>query len=263
MTDPDWIAFGEPLIKGLKIYHRYAALGLENIPRKQGAIIVVNHSLATYDILMLMHSIFEQTGRLPRPLVDRLVTKAPILGAITSRVGCLSASPLHAHHLLEQNQLVVVAPGGMAEAIRPHTERYRTLWKERKGFIRLSINTGAPVILAFCPDSDDLFKVYDAHLTQWMYRSLRLPFMLARGLGPTPLPRPIKLKHYISAPLIPPPPPHTPTQEQSAVEDFHSEVSHQANELMNRATRLQKRRRGHQKNHQSGPSPTTSSPSSS
>ena len=242
--DPDWIALGEPIIKGLKVYHRYAAMGLEHIPRKHGAIIVVNHSMATYDILMLMHSIFEQTGRLPRPLVDRLVMRTPLIGPLSRRVGCLSASPLNAHHLLEQNQLVVVAPGGMAEAIRPYTERYRTLWKDRKGFIRLALNTQVPVILAFCPDSDDLYKVYDAPITRWMYRYLRLPMMLARGLGPTPLPRPVKLRHYISAPLLPPPAAKNEGAEEELIEQFHGEVTAKAEELMNRSTRLQRRQEG-------------------
>lgn len=242
MIDPDWIALGEPIIKGLKVYHRYAAIGLEHIPRSQGAIIVVNHSLATYDILMLMHSIFEQTGRLPRPLVDRLLMRSPVLGKLSQRVGCLSASPLHAHHLLEQNQLVVVAPGGMAEAMRPYTKRYQTLWKERKGFIRLALNTQMPVILAFCPDSDDLYKVYDTPLTRWMYQHLRLPMMLARGLGPTLLPRPVKLRHYISAPLLPPPAAQGHEEEEQLIEEFHKVVTTKAEELMSRSRRLQNKR---------------------
>ena len=203
MANPDFIALLEPVIKGLKIYHRYAVSGLDYIPRKGRAIIVVNHSLATYDILMLIHSIYDQTGRLPRPLVDRLIGHIPMLSTITHELGCITGSPENAQQLLAEEQLIVVAPGGMAEAIRPHTQRYQTKWQDRKGFVRLAVNTNSPIILAFCPDSDNLYKVYDTKITRFMYRYLRLPMIIARGLGPTILPRPVKLKHFISEPIIP------------------------------------------------------------
>lgn len=232
MTDYDLVALFEPVVRTLKVYHRYSVAGLEHIPRRQRGIIVVNHSLATYDIGMLIHSIYRSTGRFPRPLVDRLIEKIPPLKALCFRMGCAPGRPSVARNLLEDEQLVLVAPGGMGEAIRPHTEKYQIKWDSKRGFIRLAIDTNTPIILAFCPQSDDLYKVYDAEITRFFYRHFRLPMMVMRGVGPTLLPRPVKLRHYISSPIIPPKKPASRAEYESAVDHFHTEVTRRAIEMM-------------------------------
>lgn len=238
MTDPDFIALLEPLVKGLKVYHRYAVSGLEHIPTRGKGIVVVNHSLATYDILMLIHSIFDRTGRITRPLVDRWFEHVPIIESMLSRLGCVSGTPDNARHLLEGEQLVLVAPGGMEEAIRPHTQRYQTKWEDRRGFVRLAITTQSPIILAFCPDSDQLYKVYDTKITRMMYRYLRVPMILARGIGPTIVPRPIKLKHFISEPILPPDLPKNKSNLDQNIETLHKIVSQEAEVLMQKAQKI-------------------------
>ena len=62
-------------LKGLKLYHRYSVHGLENIPAKGPCMIVCNHSLITYDILMLMSEIVENYERYPFCLVDTFLVK--------------------------------------------------------------------------------------------------------------------------------------------------------------------------------------------
>lgn len=224
MIDHDLVALFEPVIRGLKVYHRYSVSGLEHVPARSAGIIVVNHSFATYDICMLIHSIHRYTGRFPRPLVDRLFHKIAPLRSFTSRLGCVPGEPQAARTLLEENHLIVVAPGGMGEAIRPYTQKYQIQWSGKQGFVRLAIDCQTPLVLAFCPESDDLYKVYDAKLTQFFYRHFRLPMMFTRGLGPTLLPRPVKLKHYISPPIIPPPRPSDPQEYQKVVDEFHRHV---------------------------------------
>ena len=83
--------------------------------------------------------------------------------------------------------------GGMREALRPGDERYGVKWDKRKGFVRLSLRTGAPLVLAACPDADRLFHVYENRLTKLAYKRLHLPVPLVRGWGPTLLPRPVSL----------------------------------------------------------------------
>ncbi|MCY4381250.1 MAG: lysophospholipid acyltransferase family protein [Proteobacteria bacterium] len=230
MTDHDIIELIEPVIRTLKIYHRYSVSGLEHIPKKGRGIIVVNHSLATYDICMLIHSIYIRTGRMPRPLVDRLFEKLPLINTLFTRLGCVPGRQCHAQNLLLEDQLILVAPGGMAEAIRPYTERYQIKWQDKRGFIRLAITSQTPIILAFCPSSDDLYKVYDTQITRWCYRNLRLPMMFVRGLGPTLFPRPVKLKHYISPPIMPPQVTHNDPEQ--VIDLFHEKVMEQAKSMM-------------------------------
>ena len=147
---------------------------------------------------------FVRTGRFPRPLIDRLFEKIPLLYSFSYKLGCVSGRQHHAQNLLLEDQLIVVAPGGMEEAIRPHTEKYQIKWQKKRGFVRLAIDTQTPIFLAFCPHSDDLYKVYDTQVTRWCYRHLRIPMLFMRGLGPTLMPRPVKLKHFISEAIVPP-----------------------------------------------------------
>lgn len=200
-VDHDLVSILLPFVELLRMYHRHEVVGLENIPEKGGGLIVVNHSLATYDIVLLWAAIYEQTGRLTRGLVDRLFYKVPGVGPFITGLGVAEGSPLNAARLLKSGELVCVAPGGMREALRPSSHRYKIDWGSRKGFARLAAEQGVPIILAACPRADELYDVFPSPLTRWAYERLKIPLFFARGVGPTPIPRPIKLTHYLSKPM--------------------------------------------------------------
>lgn len=188
----------------VKRYHSYQVQGLEHIPKTGPGLLVVHHSLATYDILLLGLSIFEQTGRVVRALGDRLIFKIPGLKHWASSLGVVEGHPGNARELLAKGEIVMVAPGGMREALRSSHEKYHIDWKDRTGFAALAIDARVPVIPAACPKADDLYTSYKNPLTTWFYEHLRIPLPIARGLGPTLLPRPEILTHYIGSPLLPP-----------------------------------------------------------
>lgn len=201
MDRDELIAKVLPLMQAARLYHKHEVVGSENIPTKGSALIVVNHSLATYDIVLLMTALYTELHRLPRPLIDRLFFKVPYVGDLASMFGAVQGSQNGALDLLRHGELVTVAPGGMREALRPSSERYQIRWERRFGFVRLAMRAQAPIILAACPKADDLYDVYPSSVTAWMYRNFKVPIFLARGLGPTPLPRPVKLVHYLSEPF--------------------------------------------------------------
>ena len=214
----------EPVAKALRLYHRHQVIGIDNLPKRGKSLLVANHSLATYDMALLIHAIYYETGRFVRPLVDNLFYKIPFLGKLMDSVGCQEGTKENARQLLEERNLVLVAPGGMREALRPSSEKYTTLWDKRKGFAKLSIETNTPVILAICPRADDLYKVYPNTLTKWMYKHLKVPFFLATGVGGTPLPKPVRLVHFLSAPIRPPKMSEDPAIFEKQVAEFHAKV---------------------------------------
>ncbi len=226
-----------PILQAARVYHRHQVVGMEHIPRVGSALIIGNHSLATYDIMLLMLAILEQVERLPRPLIDRLFFKIPLLGELCAFFGAVQGSHEGAAKLLRSGELVTVAPGGMREALRPSRERYQIRWQRRLGFVRLSMQTRTPIILAACPRADDLYDVYPSHLTAWFYRHLKLPIFLARGIGLTPLPRPVKLVHYLSEPLMPPPMPRQKERREEAVLKFQQRIVDRMHELIAEALR--------------------------
>ncbi len=209
-------------------YHRYEVKGLENIPRHGSALVVFTHSLATYDILLFGAAVYFERQRLIRALADRLVMKTPLLSAFARSVRATVGEPQAAARLLREGHLVGVAPGGMREALRSFRHRYRIDWRRRYGFSRLAIATQAPVILAACPAADDLYTVIDNPLTRSFYERLRVPVPLAFGRLLTPLPRPVRLVHYVGEPIVPPKPPAS----ESVVARFHAHLCSQMGELI-------------------------------
>lgn len=213
------------MLAGLARYHRHRVYGLEHLPTEGPALVAVNHSLATYDTGLLTLAVFEQTGRLMRGLGDRSLFVTPGIKEVMPRLGVVDADPDNARRLLEQGEIVVVAPGGMREALRPRDERYRVQWDDRRGFARLALQAQVPVILAACPRADDVFTPYRNPLTPRVYKRLKLPLPIARGLGPTALPRPVALTHTLRAPLQPPEGPvadHLDTFHQTLVWEMES-----------------------------------------
>ncbi len=236
MSDPtvnlETVAKARRWLTPLRRYHRHRVYGLDNVPREGPALMVINHSLATYDAFMLGIEIAMHTGRVPRGLGDNLIFKTPVIDELASLAGIHPANQENGGELLQSGHLVFVAPGGMREALRPSTERYRVRWTRRKGFARLAYEQQVPVVLIGCPAADDLLTVYENKLTKLAYRHLRAPLPFIRGVGPTILPRPVKLTHHIAPPLTPPA--LVEEREQAFIEGFHTECITVMEELLSR-----------------------------
>lgn len=227
------------LVNALRKYHRHEVIGIENIPNEGRGLLAVNHSLATYDIVLLAAAIYEQKKRIPNSLADRLFYKIPYLGEVIESLGARKGTRENAVKLLEEGNIVFVAPGGMRESLRPSSERYQILWKKRKGFVELALKTQSPVILCACPKADDIYEVFANPVTALIYRKFKLPIFIAKGLGPTPIPKPVKLVHYIGKPVIPPAYDKTMSKEElaSLTETFHKKIIGKMNNLMAKAVR--------------------------
>jgi hypothetical protein len=239
MTREDALRKLQPVVESFQKYHQHEVEGLKELPQKGGMLFVVNHSLATYDIILLMLAIYKETERLPRPLIDRLFFKIPLVKELVAKLGAVEGSPDVAKGLLDADEIVTVAPGGMFEALRSYKERYQIRWNKRYGFARLAMKAGKPVILAACPKADDMYQVYPSHLTSWIYQTYKIPFFIARGIGPTPIPRPVKLVHYLSEPIHPPKMPKGAKAQEAAIQKFHGHLVDRMETLMAHAVQQQ------------------------
>jgi len=229
-----------PILQTVRAYHRHSVVGMDNIPLDGRTLVVVNHSLATYDILLLMTAIYADLGRLPRPLIDRLFFKVPYAGELAQFLGSKQGSQENAEELLHQDEIITVAPGGMREALRPSTERYQLRWDRRIGFCKLAMRTRAPIVLAACPKADDIYEVYPNPVTKWFYKNHKVPIFIARGVGLSPIPRPVKLTHFVSEPMIPPPLPTDPNEATQVATEFHKTVLARMEALIAEGVRYRK-----------------------
>ncbi len=220
-----------PVIAGIRIYHQHSTVGLENFP-KSGCIVAANHSLASYDIALLMASIYEHTNRIPRGLIDRLFFKVPGVGQIMEALGNREGTKENAIKMLSEGEIIVVAPGGMREALRPSSQKYKIMWDHRKGFAKLAIETGVPIVLAACPAADDLYDIAPSHVTAWAYKTFKIPVFFAKGFGLSPIPKPVKLTHFLSEPMMPPANSDDPEVFNKRLEEFHHKIVDRMASLM-------------------------------
>jgi 1-acyl-sn-glycerol-3-phosphate acyltransferase len=195
---------GVGLLRRLADYHRYEAIGLERALAETGALLVAcNHSLATYDAVLLALAGYDASGRWFHAMADRLFFRIPLVGAFFRQMGFVEGTRDVALDLLRRGEVLGVLPGGMRESLRSSRDKYTVDWRGRRGFVWLSMLTGAPIVLAACPRADDIFVVADNPVTPWIYSRFKVPLAIFRGRGPTPVPRPVKLWHLLSDPVHP------------------------------------------------------------
>jgi 1-acyl-sn-glycerol-3-phosphate acyltransferase len=236
---PDWKFINKifPLARFLKRYHNYRIDGLNKIPKEGRALILVNHSLATYDILLLAYVIMRKLERLPRGLADRNFYKTELIAGWMQKLGIHEASSFNAQHLLEQDELLILAPGGTKEAIRSSKEKYQVKWHDRYGFAKLSIKAQAPIILAACPGADNIYTVKDSVITDFVYNFFKFPLPFADGIKTSLLPRPEELVHYIHEPIIPPTFEGDEPSEE-LIKEYHTFVVSEMENLMQEKLKL-------------------------
>lgn len=178
--------------------------GLGHIPDGR-ALLVTNHAFG-FDASFLMAHIEARTGRRVWVLGEHLWWRVPVVRRLAQAVGVVDGTPENADRLLSADELVLVLPGGMREALKPRELRYRLLWGDRYGFVRAALRNGAPMIPVASLGADDVFDlVGDAFARA---RKLRLPFPLPRPARLIPVPRLTRLRYVIGEPIpaVPPSP---------------------------------------------------------
>jgi len=214
-------------------YHRHKVVGSGNLIKEGRSLLVFNHSLATYDMSIMIAKVRHITGRVVMGLGDDLWFRLPLVGQFLAETGTVRACPVAAEELLNQDEILLVAPGGMREALKPSSETNLLHWDKRKGFVRLAIKTQTPITLVACPEADDIYTVYENSLTKLIYKRMRLPLMLVRGFGLSWIPRPVKLTHYISEAQFPP---AVDIKDEKtfniAVDQWHAELTAEMNHML-------------------------------
>ena len=161
-------------IAGERLGVRYR--GLERVPRG-GALFVMNHAFG-WDAVFPMAAIRQATGRRVWALGEHIWWKLPFVRTFVSRVGTVDGTREHALELLRSGELVLVMPGGMREALKPVELRYRLLWGDRLGFVRVAHEAGVPIVPIAAIGADELVElVGDAYERgrRWLGGALPLP----------------------------------------------------------------------------------------
>jgi 1-acyl-sn-glycerol-3-phosphate acyltransferase len=191
---------------------RTVAVGVENVPSHDRALLVANHAgVLPWDAAMMSVAILKEhpLPRHPRFMVLDWAFRLPWVSAFMRRIGGVVASPYNAMRLLEQGQLVMVFPEGSKGAGKPFSERYRLQRFGRGGFVELALRTGAPIVPVAVVGSEEIYPKLGesrvlARLTGAPYFPLTPTFPWFGPAGAIPLPskwriefcEPVDLSHY-------------------------------------------------------------------
>jgi 1-acyl-sn-glycerol-3-phosphate acyltransferase len=147
--DPDYIRRALPVMGPLfRRYFRGEVRGLEKIPAEGPVLIVGNHSGGTMiaDTFVFTMSFYEHFGAERRfhQLAHDIAVKFP--GAGIRPFGTVQASHENAMAAFDKGAAVLVYPGGDYETFRPSWESDQVDFGGRKGFIKLALEAGVPII---------------------------------------------------------------------------------------------------------------------
>jgi 1-acyl-sn-glycerol-3-phosphate acyltransferase len=147
--DPEYIERTLPLLRlSFGNYFRGEVRGLEHVP-DGASLLVGNHSggLMIADTFVLSLEFYEHFGpeRRFHQLAHDGAARHPALGLIR-RYGTLAASHENAKRAFAAGAPVLVYPGGDFETFRPTWHSDRIEFGGRKGFIRLALEEGVPIV---------------------------------------------------------------------------------------------------------------------
>lgn len=199
--DPSFLKKALPYFEFLDHYFRYSVKGLNNIKPHKPCLVVMNHGVIPFDGFLLTKHLYQERGIAPRGLGAGFLFNLPLISDFFLKGGAVNANPRNAKALLKEGHCVLLAPGGIYEALVSRPGMKRIPWERRYGFVKVAIETGADIIPTYCTGLNEVYYNSD-FLLKLRIKILELtrfsiPFFYGVGL----LPFPYKLTHYIGKPI--------------------------------------------------------------
>jgi 1-acyl-sn-glycerol-3-phosphate acyltransferase len=161
--DPAFIAGRLSSVTRYVNYFSPEVRGTEHLPASGAALVVGNHSNLFYmpDVWIVGLELVRKRG-LAHPayaLGYDLLFAMPGVASVLRRIGAVPASSRFAREALAEGAAVLVYPGGDREACRPWTRRDVVDLGGHRGFVRVALQSGVPVIPVVTHGSHDAVVV--------------------------------------------------------------------------------------------------------
>ncbi|MBW1904017.1 MAG: acyltransferase family protein [Deltaproteobacteria bacterium] len=222
----------------LKQWFQPTLEGAENIPAEGGALLVSNHGNFGVDLLVLVTLFHERLGRVLRSLGDRVVFATPIFRDLARTMGVIEGEPEATVRLLQDDELVLVYPGGAKEALSAPEDVYRLQWESNRGFIRTALRAQKPIIPVAGIGNEELYvqvvskdRVRESRVGRLISQFLGDKYITPLYMGLGMLPFPTELHYLIGEPI------HLPYGPEAADDDeivaqLHQQVTEATQQLI-------------------------------
>jgi len=198
-----------PTFKLWRRWFRFEVEGFDVLRDTETSLIVAYHGGPwTYDLWLLGDRMHDELGYFPRAVWHWIWWAIPGLSQAVGGLGGLRGAPSHEEmdELKARGEHLIVAPGGMREAMRPFWDDGRVDLGDRRGYLRLALRHDLPIIPVVATGPDATFVgLNDGYETsQRVFGRGDLPTWLAFGIGgawPLALPFPAKIRQRIGEPI--------------------------------------------------------------
>jgi len=183
-------------------YFRAQAFGIENVPGTGRVILVSNHSgQLPFDGLVIGAACFLEPPqpRLVRAMVEFFVPTVPFASYLFSRWGQITGTPENCRRLLAAEEAVLVFPEGARGISKPFSKRYQ-LADFGKGFMRLALETGAPIVPVAVIGAEEQAPAVNLKSVAKLFGMPSMPIVPYPPFV-APLPLPVKYRVYFGEPM--------------------------------------------------------------
>ncbi len=178
--------------------------GVERVPAAP-ALYVANHNSATLtpDSFVLCRELYRAHGidALPYGLGHEVSLMVPFFHQLLVPMGAVRASHHNAHRLFSNGRNVLVYPGGDIDSMRAFRDRDRVVFGRRRGYIRLALREGVPIVPVVTAGAHSTLITLDDG--RWLARLLGLKYIFRTEVWPISLTIPWGV-------TVGPPPPYIP-----------------------------------------------------
>lgn len=139
----------EALEPMLEAWFHPVVRGLERVPSGP-CLYVGNHNggLCSADTFIFGAAVYRAHGidAVPYGLGHEVAISWPLLHQVLVPLGAVRASHANATRLFAEGAKVLVYPGGDLDSMRPFRDRDRVVFGPRRGYVRLALRAGVPIV---------------------------------------------------------------------------------------------------------------------
>ena len=211
--DPAVLTDMMPLMKWFyDIYYRVSSDGWEQVPADEPVMFIGSHNggLPAPDMHMMLYDWCRHFGT-EKPLYGLMSPKVwnvfPPAARVAARMGAVQEHPIMGIAALNLKASIAVFPGGIQDVFRPYSQRHKIYFHNRKGFIKLAIKKGVPIVPMISYGAHSTFMVLaDIYPQMRALHEIGMPWAL--GIDPEAFPIYLGLPWGLAVgplPHIPPP----------------------------------------------------------